>query len=626
MTETAPKKPSSAVADSIPTRPTGAPSLPVVRPDPQPPDAPRLFYKHGRRYPRAIAWFGARSFWGHLWHLAASVIATEDIDSRDWMRADPPDEFTRRLADILVHDRRLEADVGSLTEALDRDLWIDFHADTGDDASVSAAVAKLLFERYELPDPEDPEKTLLAPRGDLLVFGGDTAYPVATELEIHNRVIVPYNRVLRERARSEPAAGLRVLLGIPGNHDWYAGLDGFHRMFSERRGRVSRESRLPKDEIDRMGQVGHLVSWIEAFRVGRFVAKRPALPLEGYVPVQTASYFALRLAPGLDFWGVDRQLRSVDFQQQLYFAEARRDCGVVLCMADPAYAFLEPNAPGQQILRSLDMTLEEDGVFVLVGDTHHYCRQEFPPGLHVTAGGGGAFLHPQRILRGDLPAPAAEFPGPRTTLALALSVPWAIAHGRSGFLVHIGVAVALLPMFGFVVAGARYLVPAITTSAVLFVVCFLIGGWRVRRAWLVGLLALAAGTAVGLSPVVVHGAAQLAARALDLALSDRWLATLAFAASIYVGALVFGTYLMMLTLLGLEQHQAFSALAHPGYKHFVRLRVRRDGSAIDGWVIGKVDPLRPQEPVVLVDRFTWTNPQQSSRAEVEGGPGTSGDA
>ena len=43
-------------------------------------------------------WFGARSFWGHLWHLAASVIATEDIDSRDWMGADDPAELTQRVA------------------------------------------------------------------------------------------------------------------------------------------------------------------------------------------------------------------------------------------------------------------------------------------------------------------------------------------------------------------------------------------------------------------------------------------------------------------------------------------------------------------------------------------------
>src|SRR3954468_12457989 len=120
-----------------------------MRPTPCPPDAPRLRFRRGVRFPRAIAWFGARSFWGHLWHLAASVIATEDIDSRDWMDADDPDELTQRVA------RELGGDGGakSLVEAMDEDLWIDFVADTGDCSSVSQAVAKMIFEDYEVDDP-----------------------------------------------------------------------------------------------------------------------------------------------------------------------------------------------------------------------------------------------------------------------------------------------------------------------------------------------------------------------------------------------------------------------------------------------------------------------------------------
>ena len=51
-----------------------------------------------------------------------------------------------------------------------------------------------------------------------------------------------------------------------------------------------------------------------------------------------------------------------------------------------------------------------------------------------------------------------------------------------------------------------------------------------------------------------------------------------------------------------------SALAHPGYTHFVRLRVRRDGAAIVAWVRGGVDPLDSKDPVVLVDQFSWSSP------------------
>jgi hypothetical protein len=46
------------------------------------------------------------------------------------------------------------------------------------------------------------------------------------------------------------------------------------------------------------------------------------------------------------------------------------------------------------------------------------------------------------------------------------------------------------------------------------------------------------------------------------------------------------------------------------------LRVRSTGEAIDGWVFGKIDTLHPSDPVVLVDRFTWTNSRK--------GPGSVG--
>ena len=51
--------------------------------------------------------------------------------------------------------------------------------------------------------------------------------------------------------------------------------------------------------------------------------------------------------------------------------------------------------------------------------------------------------------------------------------------------------------------------------------------------------------------------------------------------------------------------QAFTALDHPGFKHFVRLRVRADGSGIDGWCIGAADPLGAGQKPVLVDHFAW---------------------
>src|SRR5690606_29573562 len=127
---------------------------------------------------------------------------------------------------------------------------------------------------------------------------------------------------------------------------------GFSRMFRARRGSVDRASVvLDETEVDRQGQIGHFIEWVEAFRVGDNGAKRAALPLLGYVPVQSASYFCARLAPGLDIWGVDRQLRVVDYTQRSFFMDERATPrGRILVIADPVYAMLEPQAIGQRTL------------------------------------------------------------------------------------------------------------------------------------------------------------------------------------------------------------------------------------------------------------------------------------
>ncbi|WP_282417298.1 hypothetical protein [Polyangium sp. 15x6] len=517
------------------------------------------------------------------------------------MRPSTADTLTRKAAAVLGGREGKE----TLTEALGRDVWIDFIADTGDCVSVSQEVARLVFETYEVEAPDKPGETLLLPRGDILLFGGDTAYPVATELEIHNRVIVPFSRVLEEVRDGKP----RVLLGVPGNHDWYAGLDGFGRMFRERRGTVDLVGKSAPNEVVRFAQIGHFIQWVEAFRIGRYVSKRSTLPLDGYVPVQDASYFALRLAPGLDLWGADRQLRAVDFEQRAFFASLRTENrGLLLTLADPAYAFLEPNPAGQHIVDALDLRLEDDAVLVLTGDTHHYCREQIGKTCHVIAGGGGAFLHPARIMRQGLPEPAAEFPGPKASLALALQIPWQIVHGRSGFLVHLAAALLYMPAFTAVRwGGAPPMVGSLVTAAIAAFVCRLLGGFR-NRSIAVYLLATIAGLIIGFVPLLARTAFATAGglflHAADLYGARPWLV---FAVSVYVATLIFGTYLTAMTVLGIEQHQAFAALAHPGYKHFVRVRVRRDGSGADAWVLGKVDPLSASDPVVLVDQFSWTN-------------------
>ncbi|HMJ55307.1 MAG TPA: hypothetical protein VK540_24700 [Polyangiaceae bacterium] len=549
-----------------------------------------------------MPWFGIRSFYGHLWHLVASAIATQDIDSRDWMHPDSPGGLTKSVARTIDGDAK--EDATSVTEALGRDVYIDFVADTGDDVDVSRAIAELVASEYEVP-LADGEGTCIVPRGDILLFGGDTAYPVATSTEIEARLLRPWNEIFADRYDGKT----RALLGIAGNHDWFDGLDGFARMFRARSGPLAKERASAAPGAEK--PVQHFVSWMEAFAMGKHIVKRRALPLVGYEPVQRASYFALGLAPGIDLWGVDRQLRQINFQQRRFFWDRRSAApshSLLLCLPDPLYLYLEPSTVGTEMLQALDLDPAYDPMLCLAGDVHHYERWKTGPSIHLVAGGGGAFLHGARMARdAKKRVPDVEFPGPRASRALLLTVPWHVATGRGGIIPHLSLAALFAPALG---VGLRTGPEAmdyvsIGAAALAAVVCAALAGLRKATYRAVVLLATAAGVLMALVPTATHAGFDAALAWLEVSPSPKTAALLVFGLAIFGGAFVFGCYLAALALFGLNHDQAFAALGHPGYKHIVRLRVRADGSAIDAWVIGLADPLGTRTPV-LVDHVTFT--------------------
>jgi hypothetical protein len=565
-------------------------------------------FRRGTTPPLAVPWFGVRSFYGHLWHLVASAIATQDIDSRDWMHADSLGGLTKSVARTIDPDAKEGA--ASVTEALGRDVYIDFVADTGDDVEVSRAVAELVAAEYEVPSGSG-EGTETLPRGDILLFGGDTAYPVATSTEIEARLLRPWNEVFADRYDGKT----RAMLGIAGNHDWFDGLDGFARMFRARSGPLAKERASAAPGAER--PVQHFVSWMEAFAMGKHIVKRRALPLVGYEPVQRASYFALGLAPGLDLWGVDRQLRQINFQQRRFFLDQRSAApahSLLLCLPDPLFLYLEPSTIGTEMLQALDLDPARDPMFCIAGDVHHYERWKMGRSVHLVAGGGGAFLHGARMSRtGKMPRPDVEFPGPRASRALLSEVPWRVATGRGGFIPHLMLAALFAPALGVGLREGAQAMDLVSVGAALVaaVVCAALAGLRKGTYRAVVLLATAAGVLMALVPTATHAGFDTALTWLRLSPSPKTAALVVFGLSIFGGAFVFGCYLAALALFGLNHDQAFAALGHPGYKHIVRMRARADGSAIDAWVIGLVDPLGARTPV-LVDRVHFQADQSSS--------------
>ena len=546
---------------------------------------------HGTVRPRAIHWFGLDAFWGHLRHLVASAIATENIDSRQWMIPEPPDALLSRIRAVLS-DR---ANAGeTLAETMGGEVWIDFVGDTGDDVTVSEAVASLLAEDYELDG-------VALPRGDILFLGGDLAYPVATVLEITRRLVEPWNRVFEARADGKT----RVLLAVPGNHDWYDGLDGFARLCQaplafEEAAPISNDPHHPRPSLN------PVLAWAEAFARGDAVKKPKALALTGYVAVQRASYFRLALSPGLDLFAVDRQLKRVDSRQEAYFQVPGAPARLVI-VPDPARAWGEDREHGVATVKSLGIDMGQSPTCLIAGDIHHYERSNEGPSIHIVAGGGGAFLHGARIAKGGEYAIESEFPGPSASKKLLADLPIHCATGRAGSVLvavfAVADGVALLEHFERGFNGSMS--AALAISFIVAIGTGLLVGWRRRGVARVFPFAAILGLAVGAVPVALGAYADiLAERVIGSSAAARPIAfSIALALATTASCFLFGGMLALIARLGLNHAQAYAALGSGGYKHFVRIRAGKDG-AIDAWVIGMVDPVRSRS-AVLVDTFRF---------------------
>jgi len=356
--------------------------------------------------------------------------------------------------------------------------------------------------------------------------------------------------------------------------------------------------------VDEIGEsfrlAGEAFESLGALLLGTEVRRANRLRLAGYTAVQDASFWGLALAPGLDLWGVDRQLHHADFRQRVFFAKRRADAQprkILFVAADPAIAYGEPNEPGTNLLDACHLSLSSNKIFYLTGDVHHYERQKVGDSLHVIAGGGGAFLHGSRIApdAGSLP-PERVYPDKKTSLWIAVGIPWHLANGSAGFLPHL--AFGLLAALETIVLRRAPIPGALVVAfGTLFTIAALTIAIRARvtRPVATWAVCIPFGLILGLAPL-----------GLRLLLADvlPWFGVLpAVVAHAFLGSFVFGCFLLVLALTGLEHHQGFAALGHPGFRHFVRLCVHPSGR-VEGFVIGKDDTLG-KGPPVLVDRFEW---------------------
>jgi hypothetical protein len=244
-------------------------------------------------------------------------------------------------------------------------IWVDYVADLGDGFDSTYAIA------YMIGQKELHVGDRILPRADCLVMGGDEVYPDASRDDYHKRMQRPYRAAFPITTKAEGVHPPVYL--IPGNHDWYDGLQLFSAIFCS-------------------GHDNKLGSWIAP---------------------QTRSYFAIHLGQNWWVWGFDSQLdEDVDGPQSDYFDAVAKammpNAKVILCASVPTWLkaslLPEDNAGRERFYRGVHFIASKlhdecQGVkipLLISGDTHHYNRYEAEKiGTNfVTAGGGGAFLHP----------------------------------------------------------------------------------------------------------------------------------------------------------------------------------------------------------------------------------------
>jgi hypothetical protein len=479
------------------------------------------------------------------------------------------------------------------------DLVIDFVADTGDGWNSTYAVARAVTRPVlQLTDPDGKVHTTR--RGDLLVFGGDEVYPAASAGRYRRRLVAPYRTALPWTEPPHPD-----LLAIPGNHDWFDNLVAFWQLF------VARE-------------------WLGGWRTR-----------------QERSYFACKLPRGWWLVGADVQLESdldqpqVDFFRKVAEAMTPKD-RIILCTAEPHWVYEhEVHHPHKHEAAAKNLRFLEGSVFgdrikvFLSGDQHHYRRHALADGSvqKITAGGGGAFLHPTHGWRGG-PLPGGfrlekAFPSPAQSWRLGLrnlafpiwNPTFALLTGLLSLLVYLSLAATLAawhPGLTPVWAAVLHALP-VNTDAML------------ASGLVLGSFLAFTDTSSRTYRVVgglTHGAAHLAL-ALLLACAVRmftatwaeseWWVPLAVAplAQLVVGglagSLLMGLYLFVsLNLFGRHRNEAFSALRISDYKNFLRLRIDADGR-LDIYPVGIDRVPRDWTPAAEADGTPTLRPVPGTR-------------
>ncbi len=500
-------------------------------------------------------------------------------------------------------------------------IWIDYIADLGDGFNSTYTMAHLMAKDHlEFKGGETIK------RGDILIMGGDQVYPTPEKQEYENRLQGPYNAAYPWDNNTD----LPHLFALPGNHDWYDGLTNFIKLFCQGRA------------------------------------------LGNWHTQQKRSYFALKLPYRVWIWGIDVQLSSDIDQPQLDYFQTIADSmlpgdRVILCTAEPAWVY--------RSLTKKDLAYERLEFFktnyickhgfallaMLTGDLHHYSHYKITDGdghqsHYITAGGGGAFMHPTHFLKDKLEVDGvpiegvkdsellATFPSPATSRAMAFwNLLFPLINSRLAFLL----GVFFLIMCWFLQSNTKFhgeisfmesIAPCrpgdicqvgdlvrkslahnpsvVVLNMILF---FGIVGFTDTKLGR-GRWNLVAGIAHAATQLVVFyllvwafSVINLDRPYLNLDVENGWQVVLFIVEMIFVGGVVssfvFGVYLLISTLVfKCHPTEAYSSLRWTGYKNFLRIHITKDKITLY--------PIGVKEVVT-----NWKKEGPEDKPRFTGGPG-----
>ncbi len=319
------------------------------------------------------------------WYDAGQLIATG-------LRSLISGEFGH-FADKRELQAAVRPDTGAANFNDQTDLWIDYVSDTGDGFNSTFSIAKLVSEQdlklalksdYQSRSPGENRfnEAVVTQPGKIILFGGDQVYPTPEMDQYENRFKIPFGTANPYNENTAPDDRPKMF-AIPGNHDWYDGLGNFISLFCQKR------------------------------RIGNWQT------------MQERSYFAIELPYNYWIFATDVQLDSdIDQPQKDYFqriATERMKDGdkVILVTAEPAWVYYQmynDNESFKRLKYFEQLYITDDAydligkkfklVATLTGDLHHYSHYEEQKEGYInhliTAGGGGAFLHPTHLLPDQL--------------------------------------------------------------------------------------------------------------------------------------------------------------------------------------------------------------------------------